>query len=265
MFGHVASAMFSISRSLTLMLPDVPGFIFTFSSSGSHPRSSSGSRCTPNAFCAFAVSLIKRFDRIVARVALVVLRLKIGILLCCVLSLELLRSWPHFLSVGRSSFLLGSLVRFDSVGAVETGTVLSHLLIYITIDVGVVNDALVHVRHIGVVTEIVSNPAPAPVTVAGVAIAVINSSVKTDMRSPVTLVKYVSTIVPAPPCRCPKQTDTWRSNPGAWHPIIIVLIAPVAGSPNIAFDRTRRLLHDRQNGRSKIDRYVYLGERRSQR
>src|SRR5882762_1057939 len=186
MFGHVASAMFSISRSLTLMLSDVPGFIFTFSSSssGSRSRPSSGSRCTPNAFCAFAVSLIKRFDRIVVRVALVVLRLKIGILLCCVLSLELLRSWPHFLSVGRGSFLLGSLVRFDSVGAVETGTVLIHLLIYITIDVGVVNDVLIHVRHIGVVTEIVSNPAPPPVTVAGVAIAVINSSVKPDMRSP---------------------------------------------------------------------------------
>ena len=71
MFGHVASVMFSISRSLTLMLPDIPGFIFTFSSSGSRSRPSSGSPCGSGTLCAFAVSLIKRFDRVGLWLALV--------------------------------------------------------------------------------------------------------------------------------------------------------------------------------------------------
>src|SRR6266704_2388877 len=91
-------------------------------------------------------------------------------------------------------------------------------------------------------------------------------SVKTDSRAPVAFIKHVSAVVEAPPRGCPKQTHCWWSHPNAWDPIIIhVPIGPVTGSPHIAFDRTGRLLHYRQNRRSDVDRYAYLCDRRRQR
>src|SRR5206468_1056980 len=129
------------------------------------------------------------------------------------------------------------------------------------IDIGVMDDSIVHARHSGVITERVSFPSAAPIAVPVVAIAVINASVKTDSRPPVPLVKRVNAIVPAPPGRGPKHTHCRRSDPDARNPIIvtdIIAITPVTWGPDIALDRTGRLLIYRQNRRSKTDRYVYL-------
>src|SRR5204863_9065987 len=120
---------------------------------------------------------------------------------------------------------------------IKAGAVVIHLLVhYVFIDVGVVNDGLIYVRHSGVVTETVSFPAAAPVTVAEIAVAVVNPAVKSNSRAPIPFVKDVVVIMPSPPRRGPKHTDSWRSNPIARDPIIIVLPTPVTGSPNIAFD-----------------------------
>src|SRR5206468_11960620 len=123
-------------------------------------------------------------------------------------------------------------------------------------------------RHSGVVLEIVSTPSSAPVAVSCVAITVINASVKTDCWSPVTLVKRVYTVVPAPPGRCPKHTHRRRRDPYAGHPVIIsdiIPITPVTGSPDITCNRAGRLLIYRQRRRSEANRDVYLGVRRRQR
>src|SRR4029450_13216209 len=136
------------------------------------------------------------------------------------------------------------------------------------IDIGVMDNIRIHARHSGVVLEGGSTPSAAPVAVSSVAVAVVNASIKTDSRSPVTLVKHVRAGVPAPPRRGPKQTHSRRCNPGARHPIIIpdiMTITPVTRSPDITCDGAGRLLIHRQNRRSKIDRYAYLGERRRQR
>src|SRR6266516_3953206 len=137
-----------------------------------------------------------------------------------------------------------------------------HLFVhYVAIDISIM-DRGVHPRHSGVVTERVSFPSAAPVTVSEVAMAVVNASVKTHSRTPVALIKCVSAVVEAPPRRGPKQTHCWWIDPDAWDPIIIRgTVAPVTGSPDIAFNWTGRLLHDRQNRRSDIDRYAYLCER----
>src|SRR4051794_17324305 len=139
--------------------------------------------------------------------------MKIGVILCYLLSLELLGGRRHFLSVCRGSFLFRSRLRFHSVWTVKAGAVSVHILLEGIIDVGVMNDAFVDVRHSGVVREVVSIPSPAQIAFPGVAITVVNAAVKTDMWAPVTLVKGVRTVVPAPPRRGPKHTDSWRLNP----------------------------------------------------
>src|SRR5438552_13690749 len=96
--------------------------------------------------------------------------------------------------------------RINSNGTVKAGAVNGKFIVHRVIYVGVMDNIRIHARHSGVVLEGVSTPSSAPVPVSGVTITVINASVKTDTRSPVTLVKYVSAVVPTPPWRCPKQT-----------------------------------------------------------
>src|SRR4029077_13950872 len=171
-------------------------------------------------------------------------------------------------SIRRGSFLFGSRLCLYSIGTVKGRTVSINILLERIIDVGVVDNSLIHARHSGVVLEVVSTPSTTPVAVSGVAIPVINAAVKTDMRSPVTLVKGISAVVPAPPSRGPKQTDSRRRNPDARDPIIIVVIgvpAPITWSPHITCDRTGRLLIYRQRRRSPTYREFHLRERRRER
>src|SRR5215217_2719080 len=161
--------------------------------------------------------LIKLLDGLVVYLAVVLRRVKIGVLLCCFLSRELLRGRWYFF--GRSSFLFGSRLCFHSIRTVKAGTIVIHLFVHhVFIDVGVVNDGLVHICHSRVVTETISLPAAAPITVAGVAMAVVNAAVKSDSRAPISFVKDVGVIIPAPPRGGPKHTDRWRSNPLARRP-----------------------------------------------
>src|SRR5437667_401323 len=185
-------------------------------------------------------------------------------LACCLPSCELVRSRRHFPGVLRSGFLFRSRLRFHAVRTVEAGMTSVRLFVHHRlIDVRVMNDVGVHARHGGVVTEGVSFPAAAPVTVSEVAIAVVNAAVKTDSRTPVTLVKHVNAVVPAPPGRRPKQTYCGRRDPDSGYPVIVCTApGPVTGGPDIAFHWRRRLFYYRQNRRSKIDRYAYLRERR---
>src|SRR5690349_1602813 len=156
--------------------------------------------------------------------------MKVGVILCYLLSLELLGSRRQFPGVCRGSFLFRSRLRFHSVGTIKAGAVSVHILRERIIDVGVVNDGFVDVRHSSVVREVVSIPSSAPIAISGVAVTVVNAAVKTDVRTPVTLVKDVRTVIPAPPRRGPKHTDRWGLNPYARHPIIIAVIPPISRS-----------------------------------
>src|SRR5206468_1635816 len=179
---------------------------------------------------------------------------------------QLLGGWRHFLNVRRSGFLCRALLRIHSIRTVKAGAVNVHLFVHRVIDVGVMDNVGIHACHSGVVLEGVSAPSSAPVAVSGVAITIINASIKTDSWPPVPLVKRVCAVVPAPPGRGPKQTHGWWRDPDARDPVIIpVTPAPVARSPDIAFNRAERLLIYRQNRRSKINRYVYLSVRGRQR
>src|SRR5437763_13465519 len=130
------------------------------------------------------------------------------------------------------------------------------------------DDSVVAAGHSGVIPARVSFPSAAPAAVPVVAIAVVNAAVITDSRPPVTLVKRVNAVVPAPPGRRPKHTNRRRSDPDTRDPIIIphiITITPVTRRPDVTFVRARRLLVYRQRGRSKANRDIYLCERRHQR
>src|ERR1043165_6257352 len=110
------------------------------------------------------------------------------------------------LTFRRSGFLLRSRLCLHSIRTIKAGTVSGHVVSHRLVDVGVMDNVGIHARHRRVVLEVVSLPSSAPVAVAVVAVAVVNAPVKTDSWSPVTLVKRVYTVVPAPPGRCPKYT-----------------------------------------------------------
>src|SRR5262249_43720678 len=152
---------------------------------------------------------------------------------CRLLTCELLGSWPHFLGVRRGGFLFGSRLSLYPIGTVKARSVSVNVSVHRVIDIGVMDNIRIHTRHSGIVLEGVSLPSSPPVDISGVAITIINASVKTDGRSPVALVKRISPVGPTPPWRSPKQTHCWRGDPDAWYPIIVpVTPGPVSRSPN---------------------------------
>src|SRR5204863_6778180 len=119
---------------------------------------------------------------------------------------KLLGRWPHFLSVRCSGFLRRGLLRIHSIRTVKTGPVSGHVVSHRLIDVGVMDNVRIHTSHTGVVLEGVSAPSSAPMAVSGIAVTVVDASIKTYGWSPIALVKCVCAVVPAPPRRRPKQT-----------------------------------------------------------
>src|ERR1051325_9038630 len=99
--------------------------------------------------------------------ALVVRGLKLGILTRGLATTKLFRRWSYFLCVLRRGFLLGSgLCFYPIISTVKAGAIVVHVPRKRIIHVCVVDHGFVHVRHSGVVLEIVAMPSSAPVTVS---------------------------------------------------------------------------------------------------
>src|SRR5260370_27812113 len=105
--------------------------------------------------------------------------LEIVILACRLLPRKLFGGWRHFLGVPRSGFLFRSRLRFDAIRTVKARAGSVHLFVHRAIDISVMNDASVHVRHGGVVTERGFFPMSAPVGGSEEAIARVNDAGKT--------------------------------------------------------------------------------------
>src|SRR6185312_14109580 len=106
-------------------------------------------------------------------------------------------------------------------------------------------------------------PAPAFVPVSKIAVSVVNASVETDMRSPVPFVENECLSFPSPIAGSPEKPWLRSQHPGARHPVIIVVVivvGPVAGSPNVIFAGTKGLFINRQGRRAECNRYTDLRE-----
>jgi hypothetical protein len=118
-----------------------------------------------------------------------------------------------------------------------------------------VDDRRIHMPRRGVVPKHVAVPSAAVETRSVLAVAIVNTSVKSDVRTPITAVPKIVTIRKSPITRGPKISRMRNLNPGAGHPeITVVSVGPVAGTPKISFRWTRWLLVGDQGRWRNCDR-----------
>jgi hypothetical protein len=112
---------------------------------------------------------------------------------------------------------------------------------------GVVVDVMhhggVHVVDGAVVVEMAVIPIAAAITLAGVSEAIINATVKADVRTPIAVVERVAALVESPIAGSPEGALIGRLNPDAGDPVIAgAAIIPVAGGPKVVVGGSRRLV-----------------------
>jgi hypothetical protein len=121
----------------------------------------------------------------------------------------------------------------------------SIIIDYTVVDESVANNRGVNIRHRSVVAERVSCPFTPPVTVPPVTETVVNPTIITDVRSPVTYVPGVYSVTPAPPTGRPVPSDPWWRNPLAGYPVVftrIIVPRPVPWLPHPAVNWASRLI-----------------------
>src|SRR6266403_2218286 len=143
--------------------------------------------------------------------------------------LSLIRHWRE-MSPTSESFLLARRPRGNA-----TVTAVEAYAFVVPVDhsgvVDVVNDGDIHIVHGTVIEKPAAFPASTFVTIAEVSITVVDAAVETDLRPPITLIEEISV---AAPC-------------------------PVAGGPDKAFARTKRLLIYGKGRWSEGDREEHSG------
>lgn len=126
------------------------------------------------------------------------------------------------------------------------------------VDIHITNDRGIHMADSGIVVEVVSSPAATFIAIAVIAVAVVHAAIEADLRTPVSSVPKVATATPAPPSRCPQQTNRRRHHPCARHPVIVVSVpCPVSGGPDVIGSGTKRLVINRKRWRRSVNSYSY--------
>jgi hypothetical protein len=102
----------------------------------------------------------------------------------------------------------------------------------------------------GVVEEVAAAPFAAVKAIAAVSESVINTAIKSNMRTPIASIPGVDTVVPTPVTGRPQKAWFGRFHPGSGNPVVAVVVAPgpVTGSPEIALSGADRLFVDWQGG-----------------
>src|ERR1700676_540187 len=126
--------------------------------------------------------------------------------------------------------------------------------------IGVVNLVDIYVVHGGVVVEAIAIPASAFVAESAVTEAVIYAAIEADMFTPISAVPKVRTTSPTPVTRSPEVSNLRRDDPGSGNPVVvflIVVVGPIAGSPDVAISGANRLLIHGYRRRGKTDRNTH--------
>jgi len=94
-----------------------------------------------------------------------------------------------------------------------------------------------------VVVEVVASPIAAVVAIAGVAEAIVDAAVETDVKAPVTAVEAPAVVIPTPISRGPQSAIVGGSAPCAGNPVVAGWTpVPVTGGPDIVWRRGLGLL-----------------------
>src|SRR5262249_52475083 len=91
--------------------------------------------------------------------------------------------------------------------------------------VGIVDDGgigRINIVERSVVVANSTTPFSAEKSDSGVPTAVIDSTIKPNVRSPVAGVPHIETFAPSPVTGRPQQTDFRWLHPGSWHPVVAV-------------------------------------------
>src|ERR1017187_6608672 len=150
----------------------------------------------------------------------------------------------------RDFFFVRGTGRNAALAAVEGHVILVHDHCLV-VDSGHIGD----VGHAAVVVERASAPVSASEAETAVAVAVIDSAVEADVRTPITTMPSINTVRESPVARSPQQAYRCY-HPGTGHPVVasIVIPSPVAGRPHIAGAGSDGLGVDGQSRRSDTNR-----------
>jgi hypothetical protein len=92
------------------------------------------------------------------------------------------------------------------------------------VDVGRVDDGLIHMHNRGVVGKVPAPPLAAGKADAAVAEAVVHSPVVAHMPAPVALMEPIMAVFPAPIVGRPQRAFIRRRHPRAGHPVVVSIV-----------------------------------------
>jgi hypothetical protein len=124
-------------------------------------------------------------------------------------------------------FLGGGLMLHPARSAIVghvTGVGHNATLDYRAVNIGGVDDGLIHMHDRGVIGKRSTAPLAAGKSDATVAEAVVHTAVVADMGAPIAVIKAVMAIGPAPVGRRPQCTLVGSRNPGSGHPIVVSIV-----------------------------------------
>ena len=118
------------------------------------------------------------------------------------------------------------------------------------------------ISHGPVVRKGSAAPLAAKEAYSAITESIVNTTVKSYMRSPVARVPCIKTAGESPITRSPQYANSRRRHPHARNPVVArISIGPITGRPDITWSRQRRLHIYRQHRRGKSDRDKDAGVR----
>src|SRR5262245_51527272 len=101
-------------------------------------------------------------------------------------------------------------------------------------------DRRIYAGYSGVIAKYTSFPDSTDISCSGISPAIIDASIKTYMRTPVSSMPNIESIIESPVGRSPKPADFRRQDPDAWNPVIshLRIKGPIARNPEPAIGRT---------------------------
>ncbi len=157
--------------------------------------------------------------------------------------------------------LLCSRPRLDTTGpAVITDPVVHRRIVdHGPVDIGVVHNGSIHIRHRGVVPEMPTIPFTTAISYTTITKPIVHPAIKTNMRPPITTMPAIISTGKTPITRRPQKADSWRRSPITWYPIVTVFIStpcPITRHPEITIGRTGGLNVNRDRRRCNMHGYA---------
>jgi hypothetical protein len=168
------------------------------------------------------------------------------------------------MTIVRCRLFSGCRSRVDSTGAVKADVIIdSSVVDHCTVNIGVVDDGRIHSPNRCVIPKDVALPPAAVETGSIITKTIVDTSVESNVGTPITAVPMIDAVHKTPVTRGPKVSGLGHLNPGARNPeITVISVSPVARTPKISVLRTRRLLVNDEGRRRNCNRNALSEKRR---